>query len=60
MPSDVLNELYSITNGIKVGTIKSDFEDNDIIIKFKEFDEKLSPSDVENLIINTKVGKIKI
>ena len=60
MPSDILNELYFITNGMSVWTIKSDYEDNDIIVKFKEFDEKLSPSDIENLVINTKIGKIKV
>ena len=59
-PDDILWELYFYTNGIKAWSIKSTYEDNDIVLKIKEFDENLSPDDVKNLIITTKSWDIKI
>lgn len=59
-PQDILWELYFYTNGVKAGSIKSEYEDNDIVVKIKEFDEQLSPDDVKNIIINTKVGEIRV
>jgi hypothetical protein len=39
---------------MKAGSIKSQYEDNDIILKIEQFDEMLSPDDINNLLINTK------
>ena len=58
--SDILNELYFYTNWINAWSIKSDTEDNEIIISFKEFEDFLNPQDVSNLIIQTKVWKIRV
>ncbi len=58
--SDILNELYFYTNWIKAGSIKSESEDNEIIISFKEFEDFLNPEDISNLIIQTKVWKIRV
>ena len=59
-PDDIINELRSYTSGTKAGSIKSTYEDNDIVLKIKDFDENLSPRDVADLIITTKVWKIKV
>ncbi|MDD2870697.1 MAG: efflux RND transporter permease subunit [Candidatus Gracilibacteria bacterium] len=58
--NDILSELYFYTNGIKAGSIKSEYEDNEIIVSFKEFENTLTPQDIENIIINTKVGKVRV
>ena len=57
---DILNELYFYTNWITSWSIKSEREDNDIIVSFKEFEDNLNPEDVLNLIINTKVWKVRV
>ncbi len=59
-PNDILNEIYFYTNGIKAGSISSKFEDNDIVLKIKEFADNLSPEDVLNTVIPTKAGKVRI
>lgn len=59
-PDDILWELYFYTNGVKAGSIKSEFEDNDIVVKIKQFDEYLSPDDIKNIIINTSAGEIRV
>lgn len=60
LPSDILGEIYFMTNWVKASSIKSDYEDNDIVVKVEQFDEYINPVDIENLVINTKIGKIKI
>lgn len=58
--NDILTELYFHTNSIKAWSIKSEFEDNDIIISFKDFEENLNPEDIENTIISTRVWDIRV
>ena len=60
IPSDILNELYFYTNGLKSGSIKSELEDNDIILSFKQFEENLNADDILNLVIQTKIWKVKV
>ena len=60
IPDDILWELYFYTNWVKAGSIKSTYEDNDIVLKIKEFDDNLSPTDIKNLVINTRVWEIKV
>jgi len=60
IPDDILSEVYLYTNWIKAWSIKTQYEDNDIILKIKEFDENLSPDDINNLFINTKIWKIRL
>lgn len=57
---DILSELYYYTSWIKSGSIKSNLEDNDIILKISDFDKSFTPEDINNLIINTKVWKIRV
>jgi len=59
-PDDILGELYFYTNWVKAWSINSQFEDNDIVVKIKEFDENLSPDDIKNIIINTSAGEIRV
>ena len=59
-PLDLVGEVYSYVNGSKVGTIKSSLEDNDIVVKIDAFDEKLSPEDVMNLQVQTRIGQVRI
>lgn len=60
-PNDVLSEIYFMSSWIKAWTIKWDYDDHDIVIKISDFEnKKLSPSDISEMYINTKVWKIKI
>lgn len=58
--NDLLNELFFYTNWLKAWSIKSKFEDNDIVLKIKEFENNFSPEDILNLIINTRAWKVRI
>lgn len=60
IPDDILWELYFYTSWVKAWSIKSEYEDNDIVLKIKEFDDNLSPDDINNLVVNTKIWKIRI
>lgn len=59
-PNDILSELYFYTNWIKVWSIKSNLEDNNIIISLEEFENELNPKDIEDLVINTKVWNVRV
>ena len=52
-PDDILRGIYEYTNGIKAWSIKTQYEDNDIVLKIKEFDTSLTPEDIHNLVIKT-------
>ncbi len=59
-PTDITNELYFYTSGITAGSIKSSYEDNDIVLSVAEFENELTPEKIANLIITTKIWKIKV
>ncbi len=59
-PSDLVGEVYSHLNGAKVGTIKSALEDNDIVVKVENFDVSLSPEDIINLQVQTRLGPVRV
>ncbi len=59
-PNDILNEVYLYTNWIKAWSIKSQYENNDIVLKIEQFQNELSPDDINNLIINTNIWKIRV
>lgn len=59
-PSQVLNEIYFATSGANAGSFKGDVEDFDIKVKYEEFENKLSPSDLAALYIGTPTGKIRV
>lgn len=57
---DLMSQLYFFTNPLKAWSIKSDFEDNEIVVLFKDFEDTLSSDDVENIVVNTKVWKVRV
>lgn len=59
-PDDLLREVRFYIAWVNAGSISSAFEDNDIVISVKEFDEKLSPSDIIDLVVPTRVGDVRI
>ncbi|QFR39107.1 efflux RND transporter permease subunit [Candidatus Gracilibacteria bacterium 28_42_T64] len=59
-PNDIVSEVYFYTNGMKAGSIKSEYEDNDVVLKIAQFDENLSPEDINNLLIDTRIGKVRV
>lgn len=59
-PNDILNEVYFYTNWLKSWSIKSEYEDNDIVLKISQFEDYLSPDDINNLMINTSIWKIRV
>jgi multidrug efflux pump subunit AcrB len=52
-PNDILRSVYTYTNWVKAWSIKSEYEDNNIVLKISQFDTNLSPDDVNNLMIST-------
>lgn len=60
LPRDLLWEIYFYTNWIKSGSIKQNNQDNEIILSYKEFEDNVDPEDIMNLVVNTKVWKIRI
>lgn len=59
-PSDLMSEIYFAMNWLKSGTLRSELDDEDIILKFEDFDEKISPDQVLNMNINTASWPIKL
>lgn len=60
-PNDVLPEIYFMSSWIKAWTIKWLYDEYDIVVKIKESENKnLSPSDIMNFSINTKIWPVKI
>ena len=59
-PNDILNEVYFYTNWLKSWSIKSTYEDNDIVLKIAQFEDNLSPDDINNLMVNTSIWKIRV
>lgn len=59
-PSEITNAIFANTNGLTAGTIKWLLNDHDIKLKIAEFEDNLSPYDVENLVLNTSKGKVKL
>lgn len=59
-PNDLLTEVYFYTNGLTAWSIKSTYEDNDIVLSFAEFEENLNPKDVTDLVVKTQKWDIRI
>ena len=59
-PNDILNEVYFYTNWLTTWSIPSEYEDNDIVLKIAEFENNVSPSDIENLVINTRIWEVRV
>lgn len=59
-PNDILLPLRLIINGIGAWSINSIYEDNDIKLLVKEYDEGLTPEDIENIVVQTAKWNIRI
>lgn len=59
-PANIMWELYFMTNWIWAGTFKWEYDNYDIKIKYKEFENWLTPDDIENISIATQYGPIMI
>lgn len=59
-PWEITNSIFANTNGLTAGTVKWILNDYDIKVKIAQFENNLSPYDVENLVLNTSKGKIKL
>ncbi len=59
-PDDLLRELFFYTNGLTAWSIKSTYEDNDIVLSFADFEEKLNPKDISDIVILTSAWNIRI
>ena len=58
--NDMLWEIYPYVNGMEAWSIKSKFEDNNIVLKIKDFEDEFSPDDLLNIMVNTRAGKVRI
>ena len=59
-PDDILWEVRFFIAGINAGSIQSTYEDNDIVLSVEEFEDELNPKDINDLVINTKVWKVRV
>jgi multidrug efflux pump subunit AcrB len=59
-PWEITNAIFANTNGLTAGTVKWLLNDHDIKVRIAEFENNLSPYDVENLVLNTSKWKIKL
>jgi len=59
-PDDLLRELFFYTNGLTAWSIKSTYEDNDIVLSFADFEEELNPKDISDIVIQTSVWNIRV
>lgn len=57
-PNDLIGEVSAAINGSKAGSIKLQGEDRDIKVLYDTFNDIVSPSDIEDLQVTTKVGPI--
>ena len=59
-PWEITNLIFANTNWLISGTVKWLLDDHDIKVKIAEFKDNLSPYDVENLVLNTSKGKVRL
>ena len=59
-PTDLSTELYAITNGVGAWALKWQYDNHDIKVKYADFDDLLTPSDVQGVDIPTSIGKVQV
>ena len=59
-PQDFTSELLPALQGQNIGTMTLEKKDRDIIIKYKGFDDNMTPETLLSTMINTKVGPIML
>lgn len=59
-PDDLLRELRVLINGVTAWSITSEYEDNDIRLLVSEFEDNVTPKDIEDIIIETSQWPVRI
>lgn len=59
-PWDIMWQVYLSMNGMKSWTLKWEFDDEDIVLKFDEFDDSATPDQIQNIVIKTWNWEIKL
>jgi HAE1 family hydrophobic/amphiphilic exporter-1 len=59
-PDDILGELRIYFSWINASSLNSVYEENDIVLSVEEFDSMVSPQDIENLQITTRIWKVRV
>jgi len=59
-PGDLTMELFAVTNGLQAGSLKGRYDDHDIKLRYQQFENFMTPSDVDALSINTMGWPINI
>lgn len=59
-PSEITGAIFASTNGFNAGTVKGKLDDYDIKVQIAEFEDNVSPYQIENLVLNTSVWDIKL
>jgi HAE1 family hydrophobic/amphiphilic exporter-1 len=59
-PNDITREISSILNGVGAWSINVDGEDRDIKIVYEQFIDEVSPTDIEQLTISTRIWPLVV
>lgn len=59
-PQDFTSELLPALQGQNIGTMTLEKKDRDIIIKYKGFNDNMTPETLLSTVINTRVGPIML
>ncbi len=59
-PSDFTTEVFARVQWLGAGTIKGRYEDHDVKVIYKDYVDKLTPSEVQNIVVPTKAGPVRL
>jgi len=59
-PWALISEISSAVIGTNAWSIAGEFDDHDIKVRYEQIDDSLTPQQMENIIINTSVGPVRI
>jgi multidrug efflux pump len=59
-PTDIDSQLYAVINWITVWSLKWKYENNDIRIKYTDFDDRLTPNAISDISLPTMKGMVKV
>jgi len=59
-PNDLLQDIRWNIAWFNAGSISSSFEDNDIVLSIDSFDDTLTPSDVVDMIVSTRIWDVRV
>lgn len=58
-PNDLMMDLFATTNGIGAWTLKWKYDNNDIEVIYEWYEDGITPTDINNLTINTSAWPIR-